>query len=234
MTRRSNAHALAGIRRHRAAQGDAPMSDEQRPTHDERFAAFRAEREAERAQAVKVTWRKVADITGGGWSGLGPDGQLVYVSHRITGGLHDGHHAFGRVDGKTRTAVGTELTLARAKRAAEALFTHDAPQAQKEAPMATTTTTNPTAESLMKGIGTATTPDKAPYSRLQVDGKTLAYCSTRKDGVLLDFATAAVEGAPKRFASQLEAHGNRTRFRVTAKNEKAARALLAWVAKQIG
>lgn len=91
--------------------------------------------------------------------------------------------------------------------------------------------TIPTAASIIEGIGESVAPDKAPYSRLRVDGRTLAYASARKDGVLLDFATSAVEEAPARFQKMLANNGGRSTIHVTAKNEKGAKALLAWLAK---
>src|SRR5581483_3962822 len=206
--------------------------DHPEQSHTEAFAEFRAKRDAERAAEIKVTWRKVSEDTGGGWSGLGPNGALVFVRREASG------FAYGDVH-KTmtpwrRSVVGYAATLARAKRAAEALFTHDGGEAAREEAQVATETTNPTAESLMAGLGQATSPDKAPYSRLQVKGKTLAYCSNRKDGVLLDFAAGIVEDAPARFQKALEHKGNRATMHVTARNAKGARSLLEWVAKQVG
>lgn len=103
--------------------------------------------------------------------------------------------------------------------------------------MSTTTIAKvPTAEGLAEDVGAqAFTPGKAPYARLVTEAGTLAYASPRKDGVLLDFATAAVEGSPKRFQAHFESKGNgRTVMHVTTANEKAAKDLLAWIAKQIG
>jgi hypothetical protein len=209
------ARHLATVRAHRA-QG-----------HDEAFAAFRAEREAQREAEVKVTWRKVSEDTGGGWSGLGPNGALVFVDPRTSTGFY----RFGCVLGHERVTHSYADTLARAKRAAEALFTHEAPTGAEEDIMSESTI--PTAQSLVNGLEgfEATAPGKAPYVRIR-NGKTLAYASARKDGVLLDFASKVVEPAPKKFQAALEAHGTRTTMRVTASNEKLARELLAWVAKQ--
>lgn len=256
------ARHLASVRRRRLEESG----------HDAAFAAFQARREAERAAAVKVTWRKVSPMTGGGWSALGPEGRLGFVAPKQPSG-----YPWGLRDGKEKVVQGHALTLASAKAAVEQAFVKTLQRgegqpfrtvegscnvrgvkgevseltkgpidaeptssinddggkaARKEATMATETT-NPTAESLMEGLGTATSPDKAPYSRLQVNGKTLAYCSTRKDGVLLDFAAGIVEDAPARFQKCLTTKGTRATLRVTAKNAKTARALLEWVAKQI-
>lgn len=109
---------------------------------------------------------------------------------------------------------------------------NDAPKgAERSSPMAEQNT--PTAESLIEGLGEAVSPDKAPYSRLVVGGKTLAYASARRDGVLLDIAGGVMEDAPARFQKMLEHHNGRATLRVTAKNAKGARSLLEWVAKQI-
>lgn len=89
-------------------------------SHDEAFEGFRARREAERAANIKVTWRKVSPLTGGGWSGLGPDGALVYVGEAQP---PLGFHSYGRIVDGTRRLAGGSPTLAGAKRAAESLFT---------------------------------------------------------------------------------------------------------------
>lgn len=92
-----------------------------------------------------------------------------------------------------------------------------------------------TADSLVAGMEgfAAVNPNKAPYSRVQFMGKTVAYASARKDGVLLDFAGSAVEKAPAKFQGALVRKGDRASLRVTAKNEKLARGLLNWVAPKL-
>jgi hypothetical protein len=203
--------------------------------HTDRFAEHVARRDTERATQIKVTWRKVSPDTGGGWSGLGPAGALVFVRPAGGPGQGQSHYEFGRVEGSARVYAGTAATLPQAKLAAAALFTHDAATPQEEDIMATTQENVPTAESLVEGIGTAVpAPGKATYARLRTEAGTLAYALPRKYGVVLDFTTASVEGAPKRFAPSLERHGVRTTMRVTTKNAKAAADLLAWVARQLG
>jgi hypothetical protein len=206
-------------------------------SHDAAFAKLVESRAREREQDVRVTWRKVSALTGGGWSGLGPDGALVYVEPGGAPGHGQSHYFYGTLStyagSQIRTVKGTAPTLPLAKRAAEALF-QTPTTTNKRSTM--TIATIPTAEALAEDVGAqAFAPDKAPYARLVTERGTLAYVSRRKDGVLLDFATSAVEGAPKRFQSALEAKANgRTTMHVTAANEKGAKALLAWVAKQIG
>ncbi len=77
--------------------------------HTEAFAEFQARREAER-QRVYVTWRRVSADTGGGFSGLGKDGQLVWVK-----GHADGYD-YGLMNGTERVFAGGADTLAEAKR----------------------------------------------------------------------------------------------------------------------
>lgn len=196
--------------------------------HTEAFQAHVARREAERAATVKVTWRKVSDMTGGGWSGLGPNGALVYVTGP-SGPL--GFYHYGRVNGSHREPVGGCPTLARAKRMAEQLFT----STTKEKTMATATTekTAPTAADLAAVVGADYVEAPAgTYGRI-IGTTTLAYANPRKYGVLLDFPSAAVAKAPAKFQKALEDKGAYTRMKVTADNVKLAGDLLVWVAKQI-
>lgn len=96
-------------------------------TATEEFAAFVARRDEERAGEVRVTWRRVAGRTGGGYSGLGPCGQLVWVgppSPSPAAGAARSHE-YGRLDGKRRVVVGATLSLAAAKAAAAALLDPD-------------------------------------------------------------------------------------------------------------
>jgi hypothetical protein len=201
-------------------------------THDDAFAKFRAEREAERAAEVKVTWRKVDPLTGGGWSGLGPDGQLVFVARR--GDQYDYGDVIQDTRPWRRSRVGTAITLARAKKAAAALF-NDAPtRRRKGAPVATDTII--TADDLAGDGIEAVRAGKAPYARMRAGGKTIAYADDRKDGVVLNFAS--VEGLPARFDKavtfkRLRGKGIRTTMSVDAKNVKTAKALLEWLAKQV-
>lgn len=94
----------------------------------------------------------------------------------------------------------------------------------------TTEIAAPTAESFGYEVST---PGKAPYGRIQANGKTLCYVSSRRDGVLLDFSAASIEKAPKAFTSKLESKGARATMRVTDKNAKAAQTGLDWLAKQV-
>lgn len=85
-------------------------------THTERFEEFRARRDAERQANPKVTWRRVSKDTGGGWSGLGPNGKLVYVTEASTWGSKDGAFSYGWRDDKgLGHAVGFAFTVAEAK-----------------------------------------------------------------------------------------------------------------------
>lgn len=102
-------------------------------SHDDAFAAFRAHREAERAADVKVTWRKISPMTGGGWSGIGPQGKdaLVFVSEPRSATKEDdiGHgwafttlYDYGRiVDGK-RVVEGHAMLKSKAQERAAALL----------------------------------------------------------------------------------------------------------------
>lgn len=90
-------------------------------SHDDAFATFRAERDAERATAVKVTWRKVSPMTGGGWSALGRDGALGFVNPKRPSG-----YEYGLRDGKDKPVAGVAMTLARAKRVVEQLLVESA------------------------------------------------------------------------------------------------------------
>lgn len=87
-------------------------------THTEAFEAFRARRDEERREHVKVTWRRVSGDTGGGYSGLGPDGKLVFVKKSPSREMFD----YGDVSGKVRTIRGTARTLTSAKTAAANLL----------------------------------------------------------------------------------------------------------------
>lgn len=210
-------------------------------SHDAKFAAHRARREAERATAWKVTWRKVDDLTGGGWSGLGtarPDvltrvfkvGRTVYRWGVLANGALIDNDDFAGVAGNLQTA---KVCAADALRR---YLTHKAPEAQKETIMTETTATPTlTAETFMEGIdgGEAVRAGKAPYARLQANGKTLGYADDRKDGFLFSVSNKAIEGAPKTAVKGLEPAGeSRQRMHVTAANAKAATALVAWLAKK--
>jgi hypothetical protein len=91
-------------------------------------------------------------------------------------------------------------------------------------------TPTPTAETLAEGLGTVETPAKAGYSRIKAGTTTLGYATPRKDGLLFDVQTSAVEQAPARFKAVLTEKGNRSQLHVTAKNLKTARALVDWMA----
>lgn len=83
----------------------------------EEFDEFSRRRDAERAAAARVTWRKVSDLTGGGWSGLGPRGRLVFVRKNVRQGYEYGHRY-----GKRTVTIGERTTLALAKSAAAQLL----------------------------------------------------------------------------------------------------------------
>lgn len=90
-------------------------------SHTEDFAAFRARRDAERARMPRVTWRRVSADTGGGYSGLGPAGALVYAVGR---GLSGSRRVFdyGAVLNGKRVRRGSQDTLAAAKLCAASLL----------------------------------------------------------------------------------------------------------------
>ena len=85
------------------------------------FDEFMDEKERERAAAPQhVSWRKVGEITGGGYSGLARDGRRVYV--RWTGPANrQGTWEYGEQQGRTRKRAGTRRLLIEAKLAAEGL-----------------------------------------------------------------------------------------------------------------
>jgi len=76
-----------------------------------------ARRKLERENTVKVTWRRVSEDTGGGWSGLGPGGALVFV--RKGGRLG---YVYGHRYGKRTVTSGERRTLTSAKEAAAGLL----------------------------------------------------------------------------------------------------------------
>lgn len=218
--------------------------------HTDAFAAFHEDRARARAEAIKVTWRKVSEMTGGGWSGLGPAGALVYVTRNAKTGIY----AYGRRNGVVMKFAGSAATLVAAKRAAEALFkcskcgmaahepdrfcttTHNAPQAQKEATMAPTATT-PAVPSIdiFDGLSYVANEKKEGFGRLCLDKLTVAYVNPRKDGFQLDFSAKLVEGAPKKFEASLRginAHGGRVVMKVDAGSAKTAKALVEWIVKK--
>jgi hypothetical protein len=95
-------------------------------SHTDEFNEFRARREAERRARVKVTWRKVDELTGGGYSGYGPAGALVYIV------LSNDSWEFGRFAGKRRIRVGTARTRKLAKElATEILHINSAEEGRK-------------------------------------------------------------------------------------------------------
>lgn len=199
-------------------------------SHDADFAKFREDRARERAEQVRVTWRRVSADTGGGWSGLGPDGRLVYVVGA------QGAYVYGRVDGKRRERVGFAQTLGLAKAAAELVMEediYDAAQAAEGTTMSETTTTPDLTEALAKDIGEVTGTEKGSI-RILASGHRLAYVNPRKDSIRLDISARDVEEAPARFQKMMgdtDKRGYRA-LNVTAKNLKGARALLEWIAKQ--
>lgn len=91
-------------------------------THDERFLEFVARKRAEEAAIVKVTWRKVSADTGGGWSGLGPKGALVFAREAPSKRWDGAKYEYGTIDGKVRVLCGGAKTLRSAKERAAALL----------------------------------------------------------------------------------------------------------------
>ena len=81
------------------------------------FAEYVEQRDRERARRPKVTWRKVSELTGGGWSGLGPNGALLYVKQNARTFYDYGHR-----EGKRLMRIGERRTLASAKEAAAELL----------------------------------------------------------------------------------------------------------------
>jgi hypothetical protein len=91
-------------------------------TATEDFERFRAGKRAKEAGELRVTWRRVHPDTGGGYSGIGPGGALVYAKRRGRPGLHTTVFDFGIVlDGK-RVCRGSRDTLREAKLAAADLL----------------------------------------------------------------------------------------------------------------
>lgn len=84
------------------------------------FEEFVARKDAERAARARtrVTWRRVSPDTGGGWSGLGPEGRLVFARLAEPHGWE-----YGTVEGRSRVVAGLEHHLRDAKLAAERLVT---------------------------------------------------------------------------------------------------------------
>jgi len=203
------------------------------PSHTEAFAAFREDRARERAQEVRVTWRRVSTQTGGGWSGLGPDGRLVYVGPASKG--EPRLYEYGRRVGDRKAAAGSKTTLEEAKRAAEQIMKkdiNDAARAAEGGSMSSTTTILDLTASLAEGLGEVAGSDKGSI-RILANGHRLAYVNPRKDSLRLDISARDVEAAPARFQKMMgdvDKRGYRA-LNVTAKNLKGARALLEWVAK---
>jgi len=89
------------------------------------FEEFVAERDAERAERDRgrVTWRRVSSDTGGGYSGYGARGFLVFVRFNAAVTSRDpeftGAWEFGRIlRGGFRRVEGTRRTFTEAKAAA--------------------------------------------------------------------------------------------------------------------
>lgn len=99
-------------------------------THDEAFAAMQARKRANEAAAPpRVTWRRVSADTGGGLSGLGPDGILVWVGPARPGTPDDlargwafaEFYDFGRLVDGVRVVVGASFSQTEAKKRAATL-----------------------------------------------------------------------------------------------------------------
>lgn len=100
-------------------------------SHDVAFAAFQSRKRAEEAAAPpRVTWRKVSPLTGGGWSGLGAAGALVWVgdarpstpADAAQGWEFPHAHEYGRVTDGKRVTSGLALSAVVGKRKAAALL----------------------------------------------------------------------------------------------------------------
>jgi len=72
----------------------------------EDFEAFRARREAARASRHRLTWRRLEDAVGGGWSGLGSRGELVWIGP---------NYEYGRLYNAERRRAGRAQNLADAQ-----------------------------------------------------------------------------------------------------------------------
>lgn len=99
-------------------------------THDEAFAAMQARKRANEAAAPpRVTWRRVSADTGGGLSGLGPDGILVWIGPARPGTPDDlargwafaEFYDFGRLVEGVRVVVGASHSPNEAKKRAATL-----------------------------------------------------------------------------------------------------------------
>jgi hypothetical protein len=80
------------------------------------FARFRARREAERAAAWTLVWRRVSPVTGGGWTARAADFRRVYVV-RVEGG-----YEYGLVVDGARERRGSAGSLPAAKLSAASLL----------------------------------------------------------------------------------------------------------------
>lgn len=84
-------------------------------SHDDSFAAFQERKRATEATEFKVTWRRATWGDVKGWSGLGPDGRLLFVAPAITR-----DYSYGDVcEGGVRTTRGNAPTASMAKTGAE-------------------------------------------------------------------------------------------------------------------
>lgn len=96
------------------------------------FEEFVAERDAARAERDRgrVTWRRVSADTGGGYSGYGSGGRLVFVRFNENANrneLFTGEWEFGRIlSGGLRVIAGRRRTFTEAKRAAEGIVFREA------------------------------------------------------------------------------------------------------------
>jgi hypothetical protein len=92
------------------------------------FEEFVARKDAARAERDRgrVTWRRVSRDTGGGYSGYGRGGALVYVRFEENANRNEvftGEWEFGRIlSGGFRVREGVRSTMTAAKAAAGALI----------------------------------------------------------------------------------------------------------------
>lgn len=86
-------------------------------SHDDAFAAFQERKRQAETSEVKVTWRRATWGDGAkGWSGLAPDGRLLFVTASI---MRD--YSYGDVcENGLRTLRGNQPTVVMATAAAEA------------------------------------------------------------------------------------------------------------------
>ena len=170
--------------------------------HDARFAALHARRERERAVG-RIRWRRVSPLTGGGYAGWSERGSVFAGPADVATRAWP----YGCIEQRQRIKAGEAPTLRAAKASAEALICSDratgalesAPvdrppvdRERKEAAMPSKTATKP---NFTKAVVTGLRAElgrkrkvaamaKKHYQRVTVDGETVGYIVTRKNGSL--------------------------------------------------